>query len=218
MLKLKEEIKKIALVDDCVLLQGETGTGKELLAKALHGNRDGKFIGINCAGIPENLLEGELFGYAPGAFTGASPSGYMGLVKATAKGTLFLDEIGEMPIHLQTKLLKVIQDREVRKVGSDKVEHVSCRFVAASNRKLSWDKPDEFRPDLYWRLSTFEIFTLPLENRIEDIQPILYHLDIEKKLPKEFYDRVKPASLKGNVRTLEQYVRRYYVLGKLPPD
>jgi transcriptional regulator with PAS, ATPase and Fis domain len=120
-----------------------------------------------------------------------------------------------MPIQLQTKLLKVIQERKSRKVGGVEEELVTCRFVAASNRLLNHETK-EFREDLYWRISTFELFTIPLRNRPEDIEPILRHLDSENKLPQDFYNKIIPEKLKGNVRSLEQYVRRYLILNKLP--
>jgi|SRR5205807_5456704 len=214
MLELKDEIRKLSKINDCVLIQGETGTGKELLAHALHGDRQGKFIEINCASMPENLLESELFGHRKGAFTGAVET-TPGLLKIAANGTMFLDEIGEMPIHLQTKLLKVIQEKKSRKIGDTTEESITCRFIAATNRLLNAESPN-FREDLYWRLSTFELFTIPLRNRPEDIEPICRILNPENKLPKEFYNKIIPEKLKGNVRSLEQLVRRYLILGKFP--
>ncbi len=212
MLKVKDVIRKLAPLDDCVLITGETGTGKELLANALHGNRTGKFVAINCASMPENLLEDELFGHESGAFTGATKV-KAGLLKYAARGTIFLDEIGEMPLLLQSKLLRAIQERVIRKVGGHDDEEITCRFIGATNRRLD-SMIENFREDLYYRIATFEIATLPLGIRLCDVEPIAKSLC--NNLPDEFIRRITPKHLLGNVRSLQRVIRRYLVLGEMP--
>lgn len=214
MLRLKDCIRKLAPIEDEVLITGPTGTGKELLANALHGNRPGKFIGINCAGIPENLLESQLFGYTKGAYTGAATD-RPGLLKIAAKGTLFLDEIGDMPLVLQSKLLRAIQERKYMRIGGLNDEPVACRFVAATHRNLeAMVEQGLFREDLFYRLSTFQLATLGLDVRGDDVRLILQALN--SSLPEDVLKRVTTKHLKGNVRSLQQIVKRYNVLGTLP--
>ena len=222
MIEMKAEIKKIAPVNDSVLILGETGTGKEILAKALHGDRRGKFIPVNCAGLPDTLIESELFGYVKGAFTGANEA-RAGLMLDATDGTLFLDEIGDLPIHVQGKVLRAIQERRVRAVGGTVEKTITCRIVAATHRDLlamTKMNPPQFRQDLYHRLNYFIIRPSPLRNRREDIPAIVRYLDKENRIPNiaRFCAPLQahPEMLEGNVRSLEQYVRRYYVLGELP--
>lgn len=212
MLTLKDSVRKLSKVNDEVLIHGETGTGKEILAHALHGMRDGNFLALNCAGLPEQLIESELFGHARGSFTGAI-SDKVGMTVAAKNGTLFMDEIGELPLLAQSKLLRVLQEKKIRPVGSNETKEITCRFVFATNRNLkSMCKSGEFRTDLYARLSVFELNTLPLKERIEDVIPILRSLGAKDSLLKcEF----KPENLEYNVRSLQQAVRRHEVLGTI---
>lgn len=213
MLALKEDIRKLSVVDDTVLIVGETGTGKELIARALHGKRK-NFVALNCAGLPEGLVESELFGHAGGAFTGATIKAKPGLMLEASNGTLFLDEIGELPINIQAKLLRAIQERTIRKVGGVNEEKLTCRIVCATHRSLpSMIDAKEFRQDLYARISTFELRTKPLRERWCDIIPIAQSLDGGKELFEKCKQNAIDLSL--NVRSLEQAVRRFKVLGKI---
>ncbi|MGV2643671.1 AAA family ATPase, partial [Clostridium perfringens] len=163
MKELKNKVKKIALSTSTVLVTGESGTGKEVFARAIHneGNRKTKaFVAINCGAIPDTLLESELFGYVKGAFTGADPMGKIGKFELANKGTIFLDEIGDMPIYLQTKILRVLQERKITRVGSNKEIDIDVRVIAATNKNLKeLIKENKFREDLYYRLNVipFEI-------------------------------------------------------------
>ena len=222
MLALKEHVRKLANRKEPVLITGETGTGKELLAHALHGSRSGNFVDINCAGMPENLIESELFGHTQGAFTGAVKE-TTGLIAAAADGTLFLDEVGDLAYPLQAKLLRLIQENVYRQVGGTKNLPATCRIVAATHWPLhrciaSSDQkiPDgpKFRDDLYARLSTFELNTTPLRARLDDIPLILDMLDPEQKFPRNVDWSNTP--LPFNVRSLQRIVARHNVLGISP--
>ncbi len=221
MLKMKHKIRQLVSVEDNVLVCGESGTGKELIAQALHGNKHPDlFLDINCAGLPEHLIEAELFGYVEGAFTGARKGGYEGLLLAAGKGTVFLDEIGELGLVLQAKLLRVIQTRKIRRVGSDKNEELSCRFIFATHQRIRENALSGlFRNDLYWRISTITLETLPLRDRLDDIPLIIAKLDESYgTFPSDFpWDKyMAKNSLAGNVRELEQIVRRYQLFKELP--
>lgn len=178
-----ETAKRVAKSEATVFLQGESGTGKELFAKAIHfeSNRAaGPFVPINCAAIPDTLLESELFGYEQGAFTGALKSGKLGLFEIAQRGTLFLDEIGELPLHLQAKLLRVLEERKVRRVGSSKTIPIDVRIIAATNRNLSdMTSKGQFREDLYYRLHVIPILIPPLRERKSDI-PMLAQFFMQK--------------------------------------
>lgn len=219
MLQLKRDIKIVAGEDDPVLLQGETGTGKELLAQALHANRSGAFIPVNCAGLPEHLIESELFGHVKGAFTGAN-NNRTGMFEAATDGTVFLDEIGELPLMLQSKLLRAIQEKRIKPVGSNEEISINCRVICATNVRLRDQIPKyKFREDLYWRISTLEFVTLPLRERRKDIPLLVKHFDTENVIDHldMFVSRIDPdRDLKGNVRTIQQMVRRYELLRILP--
>lgn len=217
MLALKQDVKCLMNISDSVLIQGETGTGKELIAHALHGDKDREtFIAINCAGLPEYLLESELFGHVKGAFTGADKD-KMGLLAQANMGTIFLDEIGDMPYPLQAKLLRAIQERTIRRVGSNKDEIITCRFVAATHHSLMSLIEDKlFRRDLYERLSTFELKTLPIVQRLDDIPLIVESLDPDRMFPKDFDLREHPHLLDGNIRSIQKIVKRYQILRRLP--
>lgn len=221
MLEMKEDVRLLSQVNDCVLIQGETGTGKELIAHALHGARTGRFVAINCAGMPENLIESELFGYAPGSFTGGAKDGNVGLIEYADNGTLFLDEIGDLQYSLQAKLLRCIQERTYRSVGGKADRSLSCRFICATHKDLACENGNTFRQDLYARLSTFIIKLLPISRRACDILLILDSLDIPEKLfPKESRNLNKwvALSLRENVRSIQSIVRNYQVLNRLPKE
>lgn len=173
----KQLAGKMACSNSAVLIYGQTGTGKELFAQSIHNaspRRNYPFIAINCSAIPENLLESELFGYAEGAFTGARKGGKSGFFEQAHGGTLFLDEISEMNIHLQTRLLRVLQEKEVTRIGGDSVINVDVRIIAASNKKLkTLVNQSAFRKDLYYRLNVLSLQIPPLEERREDIPLLL---------------------------------------------
>lgn len=215
MLSVKEIIRKVQPESDPVLIVGPTGTGKELLARALHGSREqypgGKFIPVNCTALPSELLESELFGHKKGAFTGAIDD-RIGKFRAAWKGTLFLDEIGDMPLDMQAKLLRVLQEGTVTPLGSDKEEPVTCRIVAATNKPLDvLLNKLHFREDLFYRLSTFVVQTTPLSDRRGDIEHIVDSLGGAELVSSGFNN----WDIAGNVRTLQAQVRRYQVLGNV---
>lgn len=226
MIELKSQVEKLAKVDDPVLILGESGTGKELLAQALHGDKNpDHFVAVNCGGIPENLIESELFGHVKGAFTGANTA-RDGLMKVAKDGTLFLDEIGDMAYPMQAKLLRAIQPnkfgkRYIKPVGGNEEQEIHCRIVAATHRDLeSWIKIGKFREDLFYRLSTFTIKSLPLRSRLDDIPLLVRALDVDKNITdvEEFVRKIRPDKLTGNVRSLQQIVRRYAVLRLEPHE
>ncbi len=209
-----------------VLVMGETGTGKELVARAIHDlsqRAQGPFVTVNCAAIPEALLEAELFGHSRGAFTGAVQS-RLGRIHAAHGGTLFLDEAGELPLGMQAKLLRFLQHGEVQRLGSSDVFRVDVRVVAATNADLSERvSRGEFRADLYYRLSIFPIRLPPLRERAEDIVPIaLNHLDAlcreasapEKRLSRPAEELLRRHSWPGNVRELQHAVERALILSE----
>lgn len=171
---LKFKIQKVSKSPSAVLITGETGTGKELFARAIHfsSHRQHKpFMPINCAAIPESLLESELFGYEEGAFSGAKRKGKSGLFELANGGTLFLDEIGDMPLHLQAKLLRVLQDHQIRRIGGSKFIHLDVRIVAATNQNIEkLIAKDKFRSDLYYRLNIINLSIPPLRDRFSDIE------------------------------------------------
>ncbi|WP_148135842.1 sigma 54-interacting transcriptional regulator [Candidatus Formimonas warabiya] len=217
--------KIVAKGDSTVLIRGESGTGKELFARAIHMEsfRRGKpFVPINCAALPENLLESELFGYVEGAFTGASKGGKTGLIEYAHNGTLFLDEIGELSPRLQVKLLRVLQEGQVRKIGDRKEHPVNIRIIAATNRNLEeMMKMGTFREDLYYRLNVVPIFLPPLRQRKEDIALLARHL-IKKfntrlnkrvdSISEEAVHKLMAYHWPGNVRELENVLERAMIL------
>ncbi len=226
--KINELIKLLSKVKSTVLITGEPGTGKELVARAIHYNspwRDKPFVVVNCAAIPPNLLEAELFGYERGAFSGAV-RGKPGKFELADGGTLFLDEIGDLPLELQPKLLRVLQFKEVERLGGTSTRKVDVRIVAATNRELvRLMNEGRFRRDLYDRLSTFEIFIPPLRERKEDIPELAmfflkrYAKEYEKAV-KDFSHDVMRKFLEypwyGNVRELANVVERMVVLSTSP--
>ena len=171
--------QRFARVDSNILLCGETGTGKELFAQSIHNDSDragGPFVAVNCATLPENLMESELFGYEAGAFTGASKQGKAGLFEAAHKGTIFLDEISEMPLHMQSRLLRVIQEREVRRVGGNRVVPIDVRIICATNQDLpKMIAEGKFREDLYYRLNVLSVTLPPMRERAGDASLIMKH-------------------------------------------
>ncbi|HSQ33782.1 MAG TPA: sigma 54-interacting transcriptional regulator [Peptostreptococcaceae bacterium] len=218
---LKDIIKMISKGNSTVLLRGESGTGKEVFAKAIHNlsdRKDKKMITINCAALPENLIESELFGYEEGSFTGAIKGGKIGLFKEANGGTIFLDEIGELSMILQAKLLRVIQEGKIRKIGSGKEENVDVRIITATNRDLeNMIKNEKFREDLYYRLNVIPIYIPPIRERKEDI-PLLVKFFIDKlnkKINKdiigfdsEYINELMNYEWPGNVRELENVIER----------
>jgi len=226
---LKEVLRKAQIVaptDSTVLLLGETGTGKELIARSLHAlstRKDRTFVKLNCAAVPSDLLESELFGHEKGAFTGAI-SQKVGRIELADKGTLFLDEIGEMPLELQPKLLRVLQDREFERLGGIRTLRVNVRIVSATNRDLRQDVDDrKFREDLFYRLNVFPIELPALRDRKEDIPMLVRHF-VDKHAAKmgkhidaisdEVIQVLKNWSWPGNVRELENMIERMVILSK----
>ncbi|MGO0060584.1 sigma-54 interaction domain-containing protein [Brevibacillus fluminis] len=215
--------EKIASYDSTVLLQGETGTGKSALAGLIHGmSRRSRqpFLTINCASIPENLLEAELFGYSPGAFTGALKQGKIGLIEAAHQGTLFLDEIGEMPLHMQAKLLHVIQDQEFLPLGQVESKKVDVRIIAATNCNLQkMVQQKKFREDLYYRLHVIDLKVPPLRERMDDIEPLVAHFIRKHNERLGGSHRVAPDALQllkryrwpGNIRQLENVLEKLII-------
>ena len=226
-----EKVQRVAPTDSTVLIQGETGTGKELIARAIHkiSTRCGRpFMKLNCAAIPFDLLESELFGHEKGAFTGAIAQ-KMGRFELANTGTLFLDEVGDIPLALQPKLLRVLQEQEFERLGSGRTQRVNVRLVAATNRNLSqMVERKEFRSDLYYRLNVFPILLPPLRQRREDIPALLAHFAevfshrMRKRIehiPAETMAAFQSYSWPGNVRELQNIVERAVILsndGVLP--
>jgi len=199
--------KKIADSDLTVLITGESGTGKELLAQSIHNESKRKnqpFIAVNCAAMPENLLESELFGYDRGAFTGALKEGKKGLFEAANNGTIFLDEIGDMPLHLQTRLLRILQEKQVMRIGSDKVIDIDIRVVAATNKNLhNLIEGGDFREDLYYRINVLPILIPPLRERKEDVMLLLKHfLKNKYEFSIEAKKIIEEYNWPGNIREL----------------
>lgn len=223
MQKIVETIKKVSVVDSTVLVLGETGVGKSRLVRHLHevsNRKNESFYEINCAALPTNLIESELFGYSGGSFTGANREGKKGLLESAHKGTLFLDEIGEMPLEIQAKLLQVLQEKTFRPVGGRDLKKVDVRIVAATNRNLSeMVKEGTFRKDLYYRLNVIPISIPPLRERTEDILPLVYHYlhHFNKKYGRDV--KLAPSTLQifvgysweGNNREIENVIERIVI-------
>jgi len=225
--RLKNLLVKIAPTGTTILLQGESGTGKEVIGRAIHyhsSRSEEVFIPVDCAAISENIIESELFGHAKGAFTGADRA-TLGLIRSADKGTLFLDEIGELPLAMQAKLLRTLQERAVKPVGDTRIYPVDIRIVAATNRNLAEAvKQGTFRQDLYYRLNAITIYAPLLRERRHDIPLLCEH--ILKRLLKEGYPekRISPHAMDilcaydwpGNIRELENVIRRAVTLANGP--
>ena len=224
MKRVLQTIEAIAPTDSNVVILGESGTGKDMMARYIHENSlrsDAAFISINCAAIPEQLLESELFGYEAGAFTGALSKGKIGLFEAASGGTIFLDEIGDMPLALQSKLLRALENREIRRVGGVKNIPIDVRIICATNVNLeNMVAEKQFREDLFYRLSVFVIQLPPLYERKEDIIPLaenfLYSLnekyDAHKTLAPISIETMMNHRWPGNIRELRNVMERIFVV------
>ncbi len=219
-----EQVERVAPTDSTVLVQGETGTGKELIARAIHNlsSRCGRpFIKLNCAAIPFDLLESELFGHEKGAFTGAIAQ-KIGRFELADKGTLFLDEVGDIPLALQPKLLRVLQEQEFERLGSGRTHQVDVRLVAATHRNLvEMVKRNEFRSDLYYRLNVFPVPLPSLRARREDIPALVEHfVEIYARRMSRQIDQISPETMAeltsypwpGNIRELQNFIERSVIL------
>lgn len=224
MVEVKKLMEHVAPLHVTVLLQGETGVGKSLFARMIHewgNNKTEPFLQINCGAIPEELLESELFGYVPGAFTGAAKGGKEGLFAAAGKGTVFLDEISEMPLHLQVKLLQVLQEKVFYKVGDTRPTQLQARVIAASNRNLKQlVSEDKFRKDLYYRISVVPICIPALRERKDDVEMFIHfflkNMNVRygfiKKISEEAMKMLMAYEWPGNVRELENAIERLVVI------
>jgi transcriptional regulator of aroF, aroG, tyrA and aromatic amino acid transport len=217
--------EKIAATDGIVSIRGESGTGKELFASAIHADsgRSGPFVPVNCAALPENLLESELFGYVGGAFSGAKKDGKPGLFETARNGTIFLDEITEMPFPLQAKMLRVIQEGKIRRIGGNQEIAVDTRIITATNKNLEQlVEEGKFREDLYYRINVFPIHIPPLRERLEDIPLLVEHFLFQVsnrlgKSPQQLTDaalqKLKSHRWPGNVREFRNVIERSAILG-----
>jgi formate hydrogenlyase transcriptional activator len=217
---LLSDVERVAPVDSAVLIQGETGTGKEVIARAIHDaspRRNQRFVALNCAAIPSTLLESELFGHEKGAFTGAWAQA-KGRFEMAHGGTLFLDEIGDMPLELQPKLLRALQEREFERLGSGQTVRVNVRVVAATNQDLGQLVNRKlFRADLFYRLNVIPLFLPPLRERTQDIRPLTeffaakFAASLNKPIdviPDEVIEVLKAHDWPGNIRELQNFIER----------
>jgi transcriptional regulator with GAF, ATPase, and Fis domain len=221
-------VRVVAPTDATVLIQGETGTGKELIAEAIHNwseRSNGPFVKVNCAAIPAGLLESELFGHERGAYTGAVARG-IGRFERANRGTLFLDEIGDLPLELQPKLLRVMQERQFERLGGAATIHTDVRVICATHRNLTeMIEERQFRADLFYRLSVFPIELPPLRERPEDIRLLVHHfaMDYAARMRKritaiseEFIEALERHPWPGNVRELQNFIERSVILATAP--
>ncbi len=230
MKRIIESARRYAKTKSTVLIYGESGTGKELIAHSIHAAspcNNGPFVAVNCAAIPETLLESELFGYSEGAFSGAKKGGKLGLFELAHGGTIFLDEISEIPLLLQARLLRVLQEKAVRRVGDDKIVPVDVRIIVASNQDLSrMVAENRFRKDLYFRINVLSINVLPLRERKEDIFVLLEAFIKQSRffnhailsLFEQFRMELEDYSWPGNIRELENFVERFLILSEDASD
>lgn len=212
-------IRRAVALKAPVLLQGETGTGKEALAEYTHeaSGRSGKFVAINCAALPDSLVESELFGHSGGSFTGASKDGAIGLIQQAHEGTLFLDEIGEIPLALQAKLLRFLDEWAIRPVGSTQNQVVDVQLVSATNCDLSQAINDgRFRADLFFRINTISVKIPPLRERSDIREIILFlsnQLDNSRSLSEQVLEALTSYQWNGNIREMKNFITRLFVLG-----
>ena len=223
MIRIKEMAIKIGAMDATVVITGESGTGKEVVANLIQKNSkraDKAFIKVNCAAIPETLFESEFFGYEKGTFTGANVNGKMGIFEMANGGTLFLDEIGELPLAMQSKVLRVLQEKEVRRIGGEENKPVDVRIIAATNRNLKKEmEKGNFRSDLYYRLFVVPINIPPLRQRKEDIAPLTNYFlnkfnamyEVKKEISSEAIKAMEKYNWYGNVRELRNIIERLVV-------
>ena len=219
-----EIAKQVSRTDASILITGESGTGKEVFARAIHANsgRNGLFVPVNCSAIPDELFESEFFGYEPGAFTGANKKGKLGIFELANNGTAFLDEIGELPMHMQAKLLRVLQEREIRRVGGERTYTINARIISATNRDLKdMVNKGKFREDLYYRLDVVGINLPPLRTRKGDIDLFIHDFFqeiceknnlINPKIEEGLLDILRSYSWRGNVRELKNTIEHIVVL------
>lgn len=224
--QMKKKAAKFALTDATILVTGESGTGKEVLVQSIHNaslRADGPFVAVNCAALPENLLESELFGYEDGAFTGAKRGGRQGLFELAHGGTIFLDEIGEMPMALQSRLLRVLQEKEVMHIGGDRVIPVDVRVIAATNQDLArMTEEKTFREDLYYRLNILRIQMPSLRERCEDIPAIVRSIMRKMREMNPQIEGIEPKAVaylqqqewRGNIRQLSNVIERAMLLSE----
>jgi len=221
---LLDNVDMVARVDSAVLIQGETGTGKELIARAIHetsARRKNRFVALNCAAIPSTLLESELFGYEKGAFTGAVAQ-TVGRFQAADRGTLFLDEVGDLPLELQPKLLRALQEKQFERLGGGHTLHVDVRIIAATNQDLeSMVEERKFRADLYYRLNVFPLTLPPLRERFEDIAVLAEHFVLKfakqqgkviDTIPDEVMTALEDYDWPGNIRELQNVIERGVIM------
>ena len=226
--RVMREVETVAPTDSTVLIYGETGTGKELIARAVHNLSSRKahtFVKLNCAAIPASLLESELFGHEKGAFTGATNQ-RIGRFELAHRGTIFLDEVGEIPLELQPKLLRVLQEREFERLGSTRTIQTDARLIAATNRDLkSMMESDKFRSDLYYRLNVFPVRVPPLRERPEDIPMLVRHFVQEfnrrnnrniEVIPSDTMNALTRYAWPGNVRELQNVIERAVIVSTGP--
>jgi transcriptional regulator with PAS, ATPase and Fis domain len=227
MKKTIEMAKNYSKTDATILIQGESGTGKEIFAQSIHTNStrsEGPFVAVNCAALPPQLLESELFGYVEGSFTGASKGGKMGLFEMAHNGTIFLDEIGDMDRVLQARLLRVLEEKQVMRIGSDKIVPINIRVIAATNVNLKGQVTNgSFRSDLYYRLNVLNLNLTPLRGRIIDIKYLANHFikmsnkkygtQVEK-LSQEVMELLSSYSWPGNIREMKNIIERIVLTAK----
>ena len=233
--KLKDTLryaKTVANSPTTILITGESGTGKEVFAQAIHNasERSGEaFVALNCGAISPSLIESELFGYADGAFTGAKKGGNPGKFELANKGTLFLDEIGEMPLDMQVRLLRALQESAVNRIGSEKTVPVDVRIIAATNKNLEDEiKNNKFRLDLFYRLNVIPLHIPSLRDRKEDLMPLLKYFlkhkasKLKKSVPQieiDLIDRIMAYNWPGNIREMENFAEKLVILeGNLTPE
>lgn len=222
----KEIAKRVSRTNSSILIFGESGTGKEVFSRAIHehSDREGQFVPVNCSAIPNELFESEFFGYESGAFTGASKKGKMGIFELAKDGTVFLDEIGDLPMSMQAKLLRVLQEKEVRRIGGEQIIKIKSRVICATNKNLAeLVKEGKFREDLYYRLNVVEITLPPLRERKEDIELLIHSFlneicaensKTKLDISRESLNILQGYRWKGNIRELKNTIENLVVLSK----